>query len=59
MAKTITSIDVTQDMIDRLAEEAAEAGDTVMVRHCRNANVNVDSFRAVLEALRNAAAQQD
>lgn len=56
---TIKSIDVTQDMIDRLAEEAAEAGDTVMVRHCQNANVNVDSFRAVLKALRDAAAMSD
>lgn len=53
------SIEVTQQMIDRLAEEAAEAGDTTMVRHCRNANTNVDSFRAVLAALSDAEAQKD
>jgi hypothetical protein len=54
----LTSNEVTQEMIDALAAEAAEAGDTAMVRDCRNANTNVDSFRRVLEALRNAQAQQ-
>jgi hypothetical protein len=55
--REIRSIDVTPDMVRKLREEAAEAGDLAMVKHCDLANTNVDSFRLVLEALRDAAAQ--
>ena len=57
MTTQITSLDVTEEKIAALRTEAAEAGDLAMVRHCDLANTNVDSFRAVLEALRDAAAQ--
>ena len=57
LATTITSLDVTEEKIAALRTEAAEAGDLAMIRHCDLAATNVDSFRAVLEALRDAASR--
>lgn len=52
-----TSLDVTEEKIAALRAEAGAAGDLEMVRHCDLATTNVDSFRHVLEAMRDAAAQ--
>lgn len=57
MTTQITSLDVTEKKIAALRTEAAAAGDLAMVRHCDLAATHADSFRAVLEALRDAAAQ--
>jgi hypothetical protein len=57
--KEISSLDVTEEIIAKMRSEAAEAGDIQMVKHCDLANTSVDSFRIVLEALRQAAAQTD
>jgi hypothetical protein len=56
--KNISSANVTQEMVDALRDEASEAGDTCLARHCRDANCNVDSFRVVLAALNDATASQ-
>ena len=53
----VTSVDVTEEKIAALRAEAGAAGDLEMVKHCDLAPTNVDSFRRVLEALRDAAAQ--
>lgn len=45
------------EKIMALRAEAAEAGDLATVKHCDLAATHVDSFRAILEALRNASAQ--
>ena len=46
-------------MVAALRDEAASAGDTTLVRDCDNADHNVNAFRRVLKALRNARAMAD
>lgn len=57
----IRSIDVTDEMIKTLREEALEHGDTTMARTCDRAlgGADVDAFKAVLTALNAAAALRD
>lgn len=57
--KTLRSIDVTPAMVRALRDEAAAAGDTTLVRDCDNSDHNVNAFRRVLKALRNARAMAD
>lgn len=56
---TLRSIDVTPAMVAALRAEAAAAGDNTLVRDCNNADHNVNAFRRVLKALRNARAMAD
>lgn len=57
MTRKIRSKDVTVAMIAEMRAEAEAAGDVQMVKDCDLTNTNVDAFRRVLEALRDAAAQ--
>ena len=56
---TLRSVDVTPAMVRALRDEAAAAGDTALVRDCDNESHNVNAFRRVLKALRNARAMAD
>jgi hypothetical protein len=56
----LTSIEVTNEKIEALAVEAAEAGDTTLVRACKRAlRGDTASFAIVLRALQDAAAMAD
>ncbi len=58
--KQVSSLDVTEDRIVALQVEAEVAGDQKMVKTCQLARAgNVDAFRSVLDALRDAAALEE
>jgi hypothetical protein len=58
--KTMKSLDVTEHTIRALKTEAAENGDTTLVRTCNRAlRGDTEALRAVLRVLQEAEAQKE